>query len=149
MTLAETLTDTRLQAMNAVHRSLISLSGGRIGHTVANMPVYKVTTTGRRSNQPRTVLLTAPVRQAEQYVFVASKGGDDRHPDWYHNMVANPAFTAEPADGGDPIELMARTATPEEKVELWPQIVAANKGYRSYQNKTDRDIPIVIAEPTA
>jgi deazaflavin-dependent oxidoreductase (nitroreductase family) len=113
------------------------------------MPVFKVTTIGRSTGRPRTVMLTAPVQRDGSYVFVASKGGDDRDPDWYRNMVANPEFTAEPVDGEGPIDLVARTASPEEKAEWWPEIIAAYKGYAGYQRKTDRDIPVVIAEPAA
>ncbi|MDG2111536.1 MAG: nitroreductase/quinone reductase family protein [Actinomycetota bacterium] len=82
----------------------------------------------------------------DTYVFVASKGGDDRDPDWYLNMVATAEFSLEPAGSGAPIMVVARTASAEEKAELWPQIIAAYKGYRGYQSKTDRDIPVVIAE---
>jgi deazaflavin-dependent oxidoreductase (nitroreductase family) len=139
--------DLQMRTMNLVHRGVLTVSGGRIGSTLANMPVYKVTTTGRTSGQPRTVMLTAPVRTGDTFVFVASKGGDDRDPEWYRNMVANPEFTIEPADGGDPTTLVARTASAEEKSELWPQIVSAYRGYGGYQRKTERDIPVVVAEP--
>jgi len=149
MSLPDAVKDFQLQTMNLVHRTLLNLSGGRIGKTLGNMPVYKVTTTGRVSGQPRTVMLTAPVHHDDTYVFVASKGGDDRDPDWYRNLVANPEFTLEPADGSGPITLVARTASAEEKTELWPRIVAAYKGYGGYQSKTQRDIPVVVAEPAA
>ena len=114
---------------------------------MGDMPVYKVTTTGRTSGKPRTVMLTSPIRDGDTVVFVASKGGDDRDPDWYRNMVANPEFTAETVDGGGPVALVARTAAAKEKAELWPRIVAAYKGYGGYQRKTERDIPVVLAEP--
>lgn len=149
MSLADAVKDRQLQTMNFVHRALLTVSGGRIGKTLGDMPVYKVTTTGRTSGQPRTVMLTAPVEHDDTYVFVASKGGDDRDPDWYRNLVANPEFTLEPADGSDSITLVARTASAEEKAELWPRIVSAYKGYGGYQNKTERDIPVVVAEPAA
>lgn len=149
MGISETIADRRLQTMNLVHGCLLKLSGGRIGKTLANMPVFRVTTTGRTSGRPRTVMLTSPVQHGDTYVFVASKGGDDRDPDWYRNLVANPEFTAEPIDGDGPVELVARTASADEKAELWPQIVAAYKGYGGYQKKTDRDIPVVIAQPAA
>ena len=138
-----------MRTMNFVHRSLLKVSGGRIGRTLGNMPVYKVTTIGRTSGQPRTVMLTAPIRDGDSYVFVASKGGDDRDPDWYRNMVANPEITIEPADGSDPVSLVARTVSAEEKAEMWPEIVAAYKGYGGYQRKTERDIPVVLASPPA
>lgn len=143
----DTLKDAQLRTMNVVHRTVLALSGGKVGGTLGDMPVYKVTTTGRVSGKPRTVMLTVPIRHGDAHVFVASKGGDDRDPDWYRNMVATPEFTAEPADGSGPVALIARTASTEEKAELWPQIVAAYRGYGGYQRTTDRDIPVVIAEP--
>lgn len=147
MNVLDAVRDTQMRTMNAVHRGVLAVSGGRLGRSLGSMPVYKVTTTGRRSGRPRTVLLTAPVRDGETLVFVASKGGDDRHPDWYRNLVANPVLTIEPADGGDPTTLVARTASTEEKAALWPRIVSAYQGYGGYQRKTERDIPVVIAEP--
>ncbi len=147
MDLNDTISDKRLRAMNFLHRTVLTLSGGRLGATLGNMPVYKVTTIGRVSARPRTVMLTVPVRHDDAYVFVASKGGDDRDPDWYRNMVANPEFTVEAVDGGGPMTMIARTASAEEKAELWPRIVAAYRGYEGYQESTDRDIPVVIAEP--
>ena len=149
MSLVDAIKDAQMQTMNMVHRTMLTLSGGKIGNTMGNMPVFKVTTTGRTSGRPRTVMLTAPVQTDDTYVFVASKGGDDRHPDWYRNLVANADFTVEPATGGSPIALVARTATSDEKAELWPKIVASYKGYGGYQNRTDREIPVVIAEPPA
>mgnify|MGYP001825346149 CR=1 FL=1 len=149
MSLADAIRDGQLQTMNFIHRTLLDFSGGTIGRTLGNIPVYRVTTTGRTSGRPRTVMLTSPVRHDDTYVFVASKGGDDRDPDWYRNLCANPEFTLEPADGSDPVTLLARTASAAEKAELWPQIVAAYKGYGGYQRRTERDIPVVIAEPPA
>ena len=149
MDLLNTIKDNQLRMMNLVHRTVLAVSGGRLGRTLGNMPVYKVTTTGRVSGQPRTVMLTVPVQHDDTHVLVASKGGDDRDPDWYRNMVANPDITIQPVDGSGPRRLVARTASEDEKAELWPQIIAAYKGYSSYQNKTDRDIPVVIAEPPA
>ncbi len=147
MAIADTLKDNQMRFMNLMHRTVLTVSGGRIGTSIGSMPVYKVTTTGRKSGQPRTIMLTAPVTEGDTYVFVASKGGDDRDPDWYRNLVANPEIRVEPADGGPAVDLVARTASVDEKSELWPRIVDAYKGYEGYQQGTDRDIPVVIAEP--
>lgn len=147
MDIVDTIKDTQMKTMNTVHRAVIALSGGRLGGTIGKMPVYKLTTTGRTSGQPRTVMLTVPVQDDDRYIFVASKGGDDRDPDWYRNLVANPEITVEGIDGGQPMPMAARTASAEEKAELWPRIVEAYKGYAGYQKGTDRDIPVVIAEP--
>ncbi len=147
MGVPDLIADRMLQTMNLVHRTVLTLSGGRLGARMGNMPVFEVTTTGRTSGKPRTVMLTSPLQPGDALVFVASKGGDDRDPDWYRNMVATPEFTARPVDGGDSVQLVARTASADEKAELWPDIVAAYRGYGGYQRRTDRDIPVVIAEP--
>ncbi len=139
--------DLLLKTINGAHKTLVTLSGGRLGKTAANLPVVKLTTTGRKSGQARTVMLTAPIHGDGRYVLVASKGGDDRHPDWYHNLVANPQVTLEPVSGEGPVTLVARTATGDEEAELWSRIATGTKGYAAYRKKTTRNIPIVICEP--
>ncbi len=148
MAVRESLTDLAHKVMRNGHAVVVRLSGGRIAGSVGGMPVVKVTTTGRSSGRPRTVMLTTPIQEEGRFVLVASKGGDDRDPDWYRNMVATPAITLESMDG-ETVELVARTASAEEKAELWPRIVEAYQGYDGYREKTDRDIPVVIAEPAA
>lgn len=139
--------DGQLQVLNCIHRLLLNLSQGKIGNTLSNMPVFRVTTSGRNSGQPHTVLLTAPIHHGSTYVFVASKGGDDRDPDWYCNMLSNPEFILEPASGKGSVTLVARTASNEEKNRLWPQITETYKGYDRYQSRSKRNIPVIIAEP--
>jgi deazaflavin-dependent oxidoreductase (nitroreductase family) len=78
-------------------------------------------------------------------VLVASKGGDDRDPDWYRNLLAHPEIELTMAGRRRPMR--ARRASPAEKAELWPQVVAAYHGYAGYQRRTERDIPLVICEP--
>lgn len=133
-----------MKAMNAVHRVLLNVSGGRIGSSFGPMPAVELHTTGRKSGQRRSTMLTAPVHDDGRYVLVASKGGDDRHPEWYLNLVANPDIELTVA--GTTLPMTARTATAEEKAELWPQIVSAYKGYAGYQRRSARDIPVVICE---
>ena len=145
MNLQNTVVDLGAKAMNAGHRAILKLSGGRVLSTAFGMPAVELHTIGRRSGQRRSVMLTTPIHDDDRVVLVASKGGDDRHPDWYSNLVANP--DVEVVVDGALRPLRARTATAEEKAELWPQIVAAYKGYGGYQERTDRDIPVVICEP--
>ena len=92
----------------------------------------------------RSTLLTAPVHSEDRIVLVASKGGDDRNPLWYENLRANP--DVEITIDGTTRAMRARTASPEEKAELWPQITSAYKGYAGYQKRTTREIPVVICE---
>lgn len=149
MRFAHVRRDLLSKAVNAVHKTLVSVSGGRLGHTMGSIPVLKLTTTGRTSGRPRTVMLTAPIHGDGRYVLVASKGGDDRDPDWYRNMVVDPNVFLETIGGSGPIPLVARTATAAEKAELWPRITHAAEGYAAYSAQTDRDIPVVICEPAS
>jgi len=138
--------DFVLKTGNRVHRALQKLSAGRIGWKVGSMPVVELTTTGRRSGRPRTVLLFAPVRHGEAYVVVASRGGDDHHPAWFLNLRDNPEVQAK-IRGGPLRPMRARIASAEERASLWPSVVAAFRGYGNYQTKTDREIPLVFLEP--
>lgn len=137
--------DRVARAISFVHRELFTRTDGRIANRIAGMPVVQLTTTGRKTGKRRPTMLTAPIIDGDRVVLVASYGGDDRDPVWYRNLVADP--DVEVVFGGRRLEGQARTATPEEKAELWPRIVAAYSGYAAYQRKTDRDIPVVIVDP--
>jgi len=145
MSAQQTGMDLLTKGMNLVHKGVLKLSGGRLGWHVGGMTAVELRTTGKRSGQRRTVMLTAPIIEDDRVVLIASKGGDDRHPDWYHNLVAQPEV--EITTEGTTRPMLARTATSEEKAELWPRIVAVYKGYAGYQKRTERDIPVVICEP--
>ncbi|HYZ54119.1 MAG TPA: nitroreductase family deazaflavin-dependent oxidoreductase [Streptosporangiaceae bacterium] len=139
------LTDIGLKTMSRAHQAIVHLSGGQVLSSVFGMPVVELHTVGRRSGRPRSTMLTAPVVDGDRVVLVASKGGDDRDPDWYRNLAADPDIELTMAGRRRPMR--ARRASPEEKAELWPQVVAAYPGYASYQRRTERDIPLVICEP--
>jgi deazaflavin-dependent oxidoreductase (nitroreductase family) len=140
--------DLTLKAMNAVHRSLLKISGGRAGWKAASMPVLELTTTGRRSGRPRSVMLTSPVQEGTTLVVVASRGGDDHPPAWFLNLQADPdvgvIFQGAPTQ-----RMRARVATAEERSRLWPQVVADHTMYAGYQSKTTREIALVLLEREA
>jgi len=138
--------DRTLKTMNAVHRGVMTLTGGRAGWNGSGMPVVELTTIGRKSGEPRTVMLTAPIHDGDTYVVVASRGGDDTHPAWFLNLRDNPDVQVATKDGRRPMR--ARVATTEERAEMWPRVTTASKNYAAYQRKTDREIPLVILEPT-
>jgi deazaflavin-dependent oxidoreductase (nitroreductase family) len=140
----QAVVDGIAKLMNVVHRAALRLPGG-VGTKVFGMPAVQLHTVGRKSGRRRSVMLTAPIQEPGRIVLVASKGGDDRHPDWYRNLVANPDVEITQGDVTTPMR--ARTADPAEKAELWPTIVRAYKGYEGYQRRTDRDIPVIICEP--
>jgi deazaflavin-dependent oxidoreductase (nitroreductase family) len=145
MSLQRSITDIGFRVLNESHRALLRLSGGRILRSAFGMPVVELHTIGRVTGTSRVTMLTSPVHDENRVVLVASKGGDDRNPQWYGNLTANP--DVEIRIGGQLRKLRARTASTEEKEEIWPQIIGAYRGYAGYQNKTGRDIPVVICEP--
>jgi deazaflavin-dependent oxidoreductase (nitroreductase family) len=137
-----------LKAMNAVHRGLMKLSGGQLGWRLSGMPVLELTTIGRKTDRPRTVMLTSPVQDGSAIVLVASRGGADTHPAWFLNLRDHPEV--EVATNGEPARRMrARVATAEERARLWPLVVADHANYAGYQRKTSREIPLVLVEPEA
>ena len=138
--------DFALKAMNNFHRGLMKLTGGRVGWNAANMPVVELTTTGRKSGRPRTVLLTSPVQEGSTFVVVASRGGDDTHPAWFLNLRDNP--NVEVTTRGQRRKMRAHIADAEQRARLWPLVTADHKNYAGYQKKTDREIPLVLLEPT-
>jgi deazaflavin-dependent oxidoreductase (nitroreductase family) len=132
------------------HRALLRLSGGRLGKKVMGMQAVELFHTGRKSGLPRNTILTAPIIEDDRVVLIASKGGHPEHPDWYRNITATPEVELAIGVGNDQgprRPMRARTASPEEKADLWPRVVAVYKGYEGYQRSTDRDIPVVLLEP--
>ena len=122
MSTSDSLKDLQMKTMNAVHKSVLKVSGGRLGTTLGSMPGVELHTIGRTSGKRRSTMLTTPIRDDGTDVLVASKGGDDRDPDWFRNLVANPDI--ELTVDGEVVPLTARVATEAEKAELWPRIVA-------------------------
>jgi deazaflavin-dependent oxidoreductase (nitroreductase family) len=140
--------DLVFKSMNAIHRTILKASGGRLGWATGKMPVLELTTIGRKSGQPRSVMLTAPVREGATIVLVASRGGDDHHPAWFLNLRDHPAV--EVSLKGQPRQAMtARVATADERARLWPKVIADHRNYAGYQSKTKREIPLVLLDPVA
>jgi len=144
MDVQQYLADVGLKTMSRVHRAIVHLSGGQLLGSAFGMPVVELHTVGRKSGLPRSTMLTAPVIDGDRVVLVASKGGDDRDPDWYRNLMAHPEVELTMAGRRRP--MLARRVSAAEKAELWPRVVAAYRGYGSYQRRTERDIPLVILE---
>ena len=103
-------------------------------------------TTGRRSGDSRTVpLIYGEVDGA--YVVVASRGGSKDHPDWYKNLTANPAVSLRVAT--NVFDAVARTAEGQEREVLWQKMSGIFPPYNSYQERTGRQIPVVVLEPVS
>lgn len=129
-----------------IHPLLLRRTGGRVGSRLGGLPVIILTTTGRRTGKPRATPLTAVEHDGHTYV-IASYGGDDRHPAWYLNLVAKPEVTVERQ--GRVEARVARVLDDAERAEVWPVVTRAYKGYAGYQQKTDRQIPVVELVPAA
>jgi deazaflavin-dependent oxidoreductase (nitroreductase family) len=140
--------DLQLKAMNTIHRAMLKVSFGRVGWNVANMPVLELTTTGRKSGLPRSVMLTSPLQEGTTYVVVASRGGDDKAPAWLFNIEAEPAVEVV-VNGKHKQQMTARVATAEERARMWPLVIADHKNYEGYQKRTDREIPLILLEPVS
>jgi deazaflavin-dependent oxidoreductase (nitroreductase family) len=137
--------DALYKAGTRIHLALFNLSKGRIFAKAPGMPFIELVTTGRKSGKERSTMLSVPIVEDERLVVVASFGGDDRHPAWYLNLQANPEVRVTIA--GSTRTMIARTATDEERAELWPQITSTHGGYARYQERTERQIPVVILDP--
>jgi deazaflavin-dependent oxidoreductase (nitroreductase family) len=125
------------------HTEKYRATGGEVGHEWQGTQTLLLTTKGRKSGEPRELpLIYAPWIGA--YLIVASKGGADAPPAWYLNLEADPEVEVQVKE--DRFKARARTATPEEKAEMWSTMTKEWPAYDDYQRKTDREIPIVVLE---
>jgi deazaflavin-dependent oxidoreductase (nitroreductase family) len=120
-------------------------TNGEEGHEWSGTTTLILTTTGRRSGQQRRTPLIYG-RHGDDYLVVASRGGADLHPAWYLNLQANPDVQVQVK--GERFAVRARTATPQEKPELWRTMLTRWPDYDRYQQRTRRDIPVVVLERT-
>ena len=125
------------------HVARYRATDGKEGHDWQGTQTLILTTTGRKSGDQRdAALIYAP--HGDAYAIVASKGGADAPPAWYLNLEADPAVEVQV--WGDRFKAKARTASPEEKAEVWPTMTSEWPAYDEYQQKTDREIPVVLLE---
>lgn len=131
--------------MSRLQTAAYKASGGRLGGTfLQGAPVALLTTTGRKTGQPRVSPLLY-LRDGDTVVLVASQGGRTNNPMWYLNLKANPAVSVQIKK--EVLTLTARDATQAERDRYWPQLVAMYSSFDDYQSWTDRVIPVVICEP--
>ena len=144
-------TRTIIKYMSRANTRLYRLSGGRLGKTWrigAGLrqapPICLLTTTGRKTGQPRTIPLVY-LRDGANIVLVASQGGRPENPMWYLNVVANPAVEIE--IGNDRRAYNAHAASGAEHDELWHKMVGIYRDFDTYQSWTERKIPVIVCEP--
>ena len=133
--------DRTAKHLSSLHTGLYQLTNGRIGKRLVNNNMLLLTTAGRVTGKPHTVPLLY-LNSGGDLVVIASWGGRDRHPEWYSNLIEDPS--ADVQIEGHRFSVRASVANAEQRARLWPQVLAAYDGYREYQSKTDREIPIVL-----
>jgi deazaflavin-dependent oxidoreductase (nitroreductase family) len=120
------------------------VSGGKLGKSFFGSPILLLTTTGRRTRQPRTWPLTY-LQEGDRLTVIASNGGQPNHPAWYLNLWETPQVSVQL---GDRVRTMiAQTAEGSERARLWSRVVEEYPAYAEYQRKTDRQIPVVVLHP--
>jgi deazaflavin-dependent oxidoreductase (nitroreductase family) len=125
----------------AEHVRVYRETGGQPGHQWRGTTILLLTTTGRTSGQERATPLIYRT-DGDRWVVIASKGGAPQHPDWYQNLQAQPEATIQVSDQQIPVR--AETAQGEERARLWQLMTQVWPAYDDYQQKTDREIPVVV-----
>jgi deazaflavin-dependent oxidoreductase (nitroreductase family) len=127
------------------HTALYRATDGRIGHRVPGAPpMLLLDHVGAKSGAKRTSPLVY-IRDGEDVVLVASKGGYPKNPGWFYNLKANPDTEVQVGSEHRPVR--AHVANAEERKRLWPMALKVYGGYADYQKRTEREIPLVVLEP--
>jgi deazaflavin-dependent oxidoreductase (nitroreductase family) len=133
-----------VRTFSSLHRTVVRLSGGRLLTGFKGEPMILLTTTGRRSGEPRTWPLTG-LRVGDGWAVAASNGGHDHHPAWYLNLEANPDATVQ--EGRRTVAVRARIADGDERDALYRRFEDYLSSYTAYREATSRVIPVVLLEP--
>lgn len=128
--------------LSKLHVAVYRLSGGRIGGRMFNAPILLLTTTGNRTGQPRTIPLLYLEAGDSTYAIVGSYAGADTPPAWLTNLIKNPKARVQ--IGARTMDLNANVASAARKAELWPKLVAMYSDYQVYQDRTSREIPVIL-----
>ncbi len=113
---------------------------GKVGGMFEGMSLLLVHTTGAKSGQLR-INPTAYIKDGENLIIAASKGGADSHPDWYHNLVSNPQVIVEV--GSETISALAEVPSEPERSNLYDKLASKYPMFNEYKTKTKRVIPII------
>jgi deazaflavin-dependent oxidoreductase (nitroreductase family) len=140
-----------IKLMSAANVRVYRLTRGRIGGTWRvgagwknPVPICLLEHRGRKTGKLRTTPLVY-LRDGDRVVVVASQAGRPSHPLWYRNLEADPLVTVQVR--GERLPMRAHTASPAERAELWPRLVALYSDYDAYQSWAPREIPVVVLEP--
>ncbi len=129
------------QLFGPEHVHVYRETGGEQGYDWRGTTILLLTTKGRVSGQERTTPLIFR-DDGDRWVVVASKGGAPDHPDWYKNLEADPEATIQVKTERIPVR--AAAAQGDERGRLWNRMTEVWPPYDEYQQKTDREIPVVV-----
>jgi deazaflavin-dependent oxidoreductase (nitroreductase family) len=135
-----------MTAVNDFNRNLIAefrAGDGKVGGPFEGAPLLLLTTTGAKTGRPHTTPLVYQA-DGDRIVVFGSKGGAPSHPAWYHNLVANPTVTVELPT--ETFEARAVTAEGAERDRIWSAQKELMPGFKEYEAKTDRQIPVIVLE---
>jgi deazaflavin-dependent oxidoreductase (nitroreductase family) len=133
-----------MSKMNDFNKGIIEefrANEGKVGGMFVDVSLLLLHTTGAKSGIARINPL-AYIVDGERFVIIASKGGSPTHPDWYHNIVANPEVSVEV--GTAQFQARATIATEPERSKLYEQMASVNPIFADYQRKTTRTIPVIV-----
>lgn len=136
--------DVTARRLSRLHTFVYRLTGGRIGRRLVRNDMLLLTTRGAKTGREHSVPLLY-LRDGETLAVIASWGGRPSNPQWFSNLMADPEAVVQVRSERWPVR--ARAATPEEREQWWPRVLAAYDGYRVYQSHTERVIPIVFLTP--
>jgi deazaflavin-dependent oxidoreductase (nitroreductase family) len=136
----------KVHRLNYFSVMMYLLTGGRAYRGSADSPAgfLKLTTTGRKSGQQRSVHLIY-IRDDSAYVVTASNGGKQRNPGWFFNVRSNPKVTMQVQDTH--MSAVAEVAEPDKRRELWARLISIAPMYAGYEKRASREIPMVILRP--
>jgi len=129
-----------IRLLGRLHARLWKLAGGKLDNAFGRLPFMMLTTTGRKTGQRRTTPVLY-LQDETGLIVVASFGGNDMHPAWYLNLERSPE--AEVIVKGEHRRVLARKLSPEEKEVIWPRLVQLYPQFANYQQRTDREIPLM------
>ena len=139
------MTKVIIKWMSRANTFVYKKTDGKVGGKLPKgAPVALLTTTGRKTGEPRVSPLLY-LRDGDRVILVASQGGAAKNPMWYLNLKANPKVSVQIKD--EMLNLTARDATEAERTEYWPKLVEMYSSFDDYQSWTDRVIPVVMCEP--
>lgn len=132
--------DSHVKWLSSFHKILYRTTGGRVGHRLVDNDMLLLTTTGKGTSSQHTVPLLY-LSDGNDLIVIASYGGRTDHPQWYRNLLSEPAVSVQILD--ETTTFVAITMDPRERGVWWPRVVAAYSDYAVYQSRTEREIPLV------